>query len=98
MFIRNGSNSFGSLNDGPDRFTAKPTSFAYSSNSGLVAGAFSLGVLALLIWLFFFAVFAGAFVLAFYNFFLLFSGSGDGLNVFFGLCGVFVLYLYLNRS
>lgn len=94
MFMRSGSNSFSRLNDSPDRFTAKPSSFTSSGDGGLIAGAVGIGVLAILAWLFFFALFAGAFVLACYNFFLVFSGNGDGLNVFFGLIGVLVLYLY----
>jgi len=97
MFMRNGSNSFGSLNDSPNRFTAKPSSFT-PSGAGFAAGVVGIGLLSIVLWLFFFALFAGAFVLAFYNFFLVFSGNGDGLNVFFGLIGVFVLYLYCNRS
>lgn len=90
MFLRNGHNTFsGTVNDSADRFTAKPSSFTSSG------GDFDLGGI-FFAWLFFFAVFAGAFVLALYNFFLVFTGAGDGLNVFFGMIGIFVLYLHVS--
>lgn len=85
-------------NDSPDRFTARPSSFTpsrtFRDTPGFLMGAIVGGVtlIALLGFVIVFAIFAGGLTLAGWNLYLLFTGEGDGWNIFFALIGFWLAY------